>query len=45
LDGPSNDWQEGPGLIESVRRYKWLLVNAALIGATAALKVRLRTLQ
>jgi capsular polysaccharide biosynthesis protein len=36
LDGLSNDWQEGPGLVESVRRYKWLVVVAALIGAIAA---------
>jgi hypothetical protein len=36
LDGPSNDWQEGPGLVESVRRYKWLVVFAALLGAIAA---------
>jgi hypothetical protein len=36
LDGPSNDWQEGPGLIESVRRYKWLVVAAAVIGGIMA---------
>jgi capsular polysaccharide biosynthesis protein len=36
LDGPSNDWQEGPGLVESVRRYRWLVVAAALVGAIAA---------
>jgi len=36
LDGPSNDLQEGPGLIESVLRYKWLVVTAALIGGLAA---------
>jgi capsular polysaccharide biosynthesis protein len=36
LDGPSNEWQEGPGVIESIRRYKWLVVTAALIGAIAA---------
>jgi uncharacterized protein involved in exopolysaccharide biosynthesis len=36
LDGPLNEWQEGPGLIESIRRYKWLIVTAALIGAVVA---------
>jgi capsular polysaccharide biosynthesis protein len=36
LDGPSNDWQVGPGLVDSVRRYWWLVVTAALIGAVVA---------
>jgi hypothetical protein len=36
LDGPSNDWQVGPGLVESVRRYWRLVVTAALIGAVVA---------
>jgi hypothetical protein len=35
LDGPADDWQEGPGLVESVRRYRWLVVVAALVGAIA----------
>jgi hypothetical protein len=36
LDGPSNEWQEGPGLIESIRRYWWLVLTAALVGAIVA---------
>jgi hypothetical protein len=36
LDGPTTDWQEGPGLIESVRRYKLLVITATLIGGIAA---------
>ena len=36
MDGPSNEWQVGPGVIESVWRYKWLVVAAALIGAVVA---------
>jgi capsular polysaccharide biosynthesis protein len=36
LDGPLNDWQEGPGVIESVWRYKWLIVTAALLGGIVA---------
>jgi capsular polysaccharide biosynthesis protein len=31
-----NDWQEGPGVIASVWRYKWLIVTAALIGGIVA---------
>jgi uncharacterized protein involved in exopolysaccharide biosynthesis len=36
LESPPNDWLEGPGLIESVRRYKWLVVAAAVIGGIMA---------
>jgi uncharacterized protein involved in exopolysaccharide biosynthesis len=36
LDSPPNDWQEGPGLFESVRRYRWLVAVAVLVGAIAA---------
>ena len=36
MDGPSNEWQEGPSLVESVRRYRWLVVVAVLIGTIAA---------
>jgi capsular polysaccharide biosynthesis protein len=36
LNGPSSDWEEGPGVIESVWRYKWLIVTAALIGGIVA---------
>jgi uncharacterized protein involved in exopolysaccharide biosynthesis len=36
LDAPSNDWQQGPSLIESVRRSKWLIVTTLLIGAVVA---------
>jgi capsular polysaccharide biosynthesis protein len=36
LDGPSIDWQEGPSLVESVRRYKWLIIAAALVGLIVA---------
>jgi capsular polysaccharide biosynthesis protein len=35
LDGPADDWQEGPGLVESVRHYKWLVAAAALVAAIA----------
>ena len=37
LDGPFQDWQEeGPGLLESVRRYRWLVAAVVLAGALAA---------
>ena len=36
VDGPSNEWQEGPGFIESVWRYRTLVVAAALIGVVVA---------
>jgi hypothetical protein len=36
LEGPSNGWQEGPGLVESIRRYWWLVAIVALVGASAA---------
>jgi capsular polysaccharide biosynthesis protein len=36
LDGPSDEWQEGPSLAQSVRRYRWLVVAAVLVGAIAA---------
>jgi uncharacterized protein involved in exopolysaccharide biosynthesis len=36
LESPSNEWQEGPSLAESVRRYRWLVVAAVLVGAIAA---------
>jgi uncharacterized protein involved in exopolysaccharide biosynthesis len=36
LDGPSNEWQEGPGLIASVWRYRWLVAVAVLVGGLAA---------
>jgi hypothetical protein len=36
LDGPVNEWQEGPGLVESVRRYRWLVAALVLVGMVAA---------
>jgi capsular polysaccharide biosynthesis protein len=36
LDGPSNEWQEWPGFIESVWRYRTLVVAAALLGVVVA---------
>jgi capsular polysaccharide biosynthesis protein len=36
LDGPPNDWQEGPSLVESIRHYRWLVVVAVLVGGVAA---------
>lgn len=36
LDGPPNDWPEGPSLVESIRHYRWLVVVAVLIGGVAA---------
>jgi capsular polysaccharide biosynthesis protein len=37
LDGPFQEWQEeGPGLLESIRRYRWLVATVVLVGALAA---------
>jgi capsular polysaccharide biosynthesis protein len=36
LDGPSTGWHEGPSLVESVRRYRWLVAAAVLLGAVTA---------
>ncbi|HKO84437.1 MAG TPA: hypothetical protein VJ140_07700, partial [Actinomycetota bacterium] len=36
MDGPSNEWQEGPGLVASVWRYRWLVAVAVLVGGLAA---------
>jgi hypothetical protein len=36
LDGPLNEWQEGPGLVASVWRYRWLVAVAVLVGGLAA---------
>jgi len=36
LDGPSDDWQEGPGLAASVWRFRWLVAVAVLVGGLAA---------
>jgi len=36
LDGPPNDWPEGPSLVESIRHYRWLVVLAVLVGGVAA---------
>jgi hypothetical protein len=35
LDGPANDWQEGPGLVESIWGYRWLVAVAVLVGGLA----------
>jgi hypothetical protein len=36
LDGPSNEWQEGPGLVASIWRYRWLVAVAVLVGGLTA---------
>jgi hypothetical protein len=36
VDGPPNQWQEGPSLTQSIFRYKWLVALTALIGLLAA---------
>jgi hypothetical protein len=36
LDGPTNEWQEGPGLVASVWRYRWLVAVAVLVGGLTA---------
>ena len=36
MDGPANEWQEGPSLVESVRRYRWLVAALVLVGLVAA---------
>jgi hypothetical protein len=36
LNGPPSDWEEGPGLIESILSYKWLVAAAILLGAVLA---------
>jgi uncharacterized protein involved in exopolysaccharide biosynthesis len=36
MDGSSNEWQEGPGLVASVWRYRWLVAVAVLVGGLAA---------
>jgi capsular polysaccharide biosynthesis protein len=37
LDDRIDDWQEGPGLVESVRRYRLLVASITLLIAAAAL--------
>ena len=36
MDGRIDDWQEGPGLVESMRRYRWLVASITLLAAVAA---------
>ena len=36
MDGPPDDWQEGPGLVDSMRRYRWLVASITLLAAVAA---------
>jgi capsular polysaccharide biosynthesis protein len=36
LDGRLDDWQDGPGLVDSVRRYRWLVASITLVAAVAA---------
>ena len=36
MDGRLDDWQEGPGLVESIRRYRWLVASITLLAALAA---------
>ena len=36
MDGPVNEWQEGPSLVDSIRRYRWLVAALALVGMVAA---------
>jgi capsular polysaccharide biosynthesis protein len=37
MDGRIDDWQEGPGLLESMRRYRWAVVSITLVAVVAAL--------
>ena len=36
MDGLPDEWQEGPGLVASVWRSRWLVAVAVVIGALAA---------
>jgi capsular polysaccharide biosynthesis protein len=36
LDGRLDDWQDGPGLVDSVRRYRWMVAAITLVAAVAA---------
>ena len=36
MDGRIDDWQEGPGLVDSMRRYRWLVASIMLLAAVAA---------
>jgi capsular polysaccharide biosynthesis protein len=36
VGGPPNDWQDGPSLVESIRRYRWPVLGVVLVGAIAA---------
>jgi capsular polysaccharide biosynthesis protein len=36
LNVPPSEWDEGPGLIESILSYKWVVTAAVLLGAIAA---------
>ena len=36
MDGPPNEWQEGPGLVASIWRYRWLVAVAVLVGGLTA---------
>ena len=36
MDVPSSDWEEGPGLLESIWDYRWLVVAMAVLGAVVA---------
>jgi uncharacterized protein involved in exopolysaccharide biosynthesis len=37
MDGQIDDWQEGPGLIDSMRRHWWLVAALTALGAVVAL--------
>jgi capsular polysaccharide biosynthesis protein len=36
MDLPSSDWEEGPGLLESIWDHKWLVVAMVVLGALVA---------
>lgn len=36
MDSRIDDWQEGPGLVDSMRRYWWLVASITLLAAVAA---------
>ena len=37
MDDRTDDWQEGPGLVDSMRRYRRLVASITLLGVLAAL--------
>jgi Mrp family chromosome partitioning ATPase/capsular polysaccharide biosynthesis protein len=42
LNTSSNDWDEGPSLLESIWRFRWLVLPAVLLGALAGYGLAIR---